>query len=173
MTTDTARAIVEHVSARVSLQSRWALDGFSAAAQQQPNWADPVLERVAAVISDVSDIEYVSGVIAEDDDQSVIHAAVVVITADLIVSATFTTPRNKLHPEGSVTVWLRAAVVRVSVDEVRHPEADEPDPRRQKPAASVTMHLRDDVELLLPASIGRPYVWDTELYDYLPRLLKP
>jgi hypothetical protein len=172
MTSEATRAIIAHLSTRIDEQSAMPLkkidlrDGDS-------GWIEPFLTRAAAAIADVADIEYATGVVSVSDDRSTVSGTVVVITHTVVISGTFQTDRDRLFPEGRVKAWPRAAIERVSVDEIRSAEY-EGDPKRPDDAAVVTLVLSGNARIHMPPAAAEHElpVWDSRFLAFLPNLLR-
>jgi hypothetical protein len=173
MTPDSHNAIVDRLTDCLNSHPLWKLEGMNRLSEEQPSWADPVLDRVAAVIADVDDIEYSAGYVTIDADHTVAAGAIVAVTSTIVVASSFTAPARTLRPEGDVKVWTRAAVRRVNVDEVHAPDSKSRDKLQQAGMARVTLVVEGGEELQLPPRLEVAPLWDSALLAYLPKLLSP
>jgi hypothetical protein len=176
MTSATTRAIIEHLSDRIDEQSAMPLkkiDLRDRDRDRDSSWIEPFLVRAAAIIGDVADIEYSTGVVSMSRDRLIVSGAVVVITRKVVISGAFQTDRAELIPEGRVKAWPRAAIERISIDEIRSSE-DESDPKHQEDAAVVTLVLSGNVRIHMPPAAAEHEipVWDSRLLAFLPGLLR-
>ncbi|MFT2694326.1 hypothetical protein [Clavibacter zhangzhiyongii] len=173
MTFSSARAIIDHLTERINNQSPSSLTAIAFHADLNPNWLDKFLARVAAPIGNVADIQYSSGVIVHPSgDQEQLRGGVVVITADVVVSATFDADAQELRTRGEVRVWRRSQIERVTVGPVTLPVGDEPGVRSMNGNASVTLTMPGEHEVQVPFGTEDALVWDAALLAFLPALLR-
>jgi hypothetical protein len=171
MTSDMLRDTIALLTEQIHARSDYRLDNVSFDSGRYPHWADAALGRVALLVGPVEGIRYSAGVLDQSDDMKVLSIRVIVITDKVIVEGKFSSERDYLRPEGTVTAWQRGRLERVEVGAVSLPDPTQRSPEGQRGSAEATLVMLGGVEIALPPKRALRQAWDPELLEFLPQLL--